>query len=219
MFIVNKETDICWRLAARYGFDFYIVQSNYAWITTKESGHQHPSENREATYQELNMWVRLVPKEERDIISKAGMYQKIQVPTATPEEVFCAIMYRSEYVYMARQDFVIVQKLEGFEPSIDREELKRGLMGRFSIPNQLIYVYVSRDIPHGYFLPADKEIKGLNWSNWTSGARVVWTSGERKIPDLEDRVDMRLLSRIKPLMIDRYILSQFGDQIKLRNSK
>lgn len=190
-------------------------------MTVKESGHQYPEDMREPTGPELDMWDKIVSTTDQKLISMAGSFQKIGPLRATPEEVFCAVSYYERCVYMAADDVAVLRTLDGFAPSLARDELRRGLIGTFLIPiegskyvsrSAPAKVFASRDVPAGYFLSADEEVDGLIWATSPVGRTVI--------PPLTDRADLSdLLWRVRPLMVDRYRMAQSGhEEVRLRGA-
>lgn len=147
------ENDLGFRVAARYGLDFFI-SSEYSLVERGE----YNLESREPTGPELAMWYRIVPRHLQDVLSQLWRTVDRLTMDATPEEVFCALIYR-RLVYLNSEDFVQARKLRDFKPELSSEALRTGKYGTFRDTE----VYVSRDIPLGYSFPTDIPVPDLNW--------------------------------------------------------
>lgn len=210
---IGWQSDLCWRLAARHGLDFYVEDDSWPRLTTKESGFRHPSETREATGAEADMWRMIVPEEERRLISEAWRLSERPLVASTPDEVYCAVCFHGPTIYLAAEDFAVARRLRGLTCLTDRESLRDGLFGTFeddsrwmswregSAPNR---IYVSRDVPHGYFISSPERIGSLHWRP-PDGVR-----------QLRPPPDDGLVLQLRPIMTDGYNLSEFGSRDRVR---
>lgn len=150
---IGWEYDLGFRVAARYGLDFFIT-GEYSLIERGE----YRDESREPTYPEISMWHKVVPEDLRVMLSKLWRVTDRMVIDAIPEEFHSALPYR-KLVYLNGDDFTVARGLKDFKPELRRDQLKSGRFGT----HQDTTLYVSRDIPKGYFLPTDIPIPWLNW--------------------------------------------------------
>lgn len=161
------QEDLCWRIAARHDLDFFIDGGYRPQLT--ERG-QRPSEARKATAPDVEMWERIVPEAERRLLVDLWLVSKRPFLEATVEEMSDVCNFGGLHVYLAPKDFDVAAQLAGFVPGPFVHE---GLAGVFRpmpplVPSQ-VKVYVSRDVPHGYYLSSAEPIEGLGWKPTESG--------------------------------------------------
>jgi hypothetical protein len=185
---IGWEYDLGFRVAARYGLDFFIT-SEYSLI---ERGEYNP-ESREPTFPELSMWSRIVPNELRELLSKLWMTTDRLTIEAVPEELFCGLLYK-RVVYLNAADFAHARKLRDFRPELDPGRLRAGKNGSFRDAD----IFVSRGIPKGYSFPTDIPIPDLNWQP---------PPGVRQLrPELDPRIEGQVVLSLRPLRQEKHCL-------------
>lgn len=141
----DEEEDTGFRIAARYGLDFYITKNEFL-VYSDEYGDVRM---REATHEEHSMWCKLVSKSHKDILLFSPK-EKLEI---IPEETY----FDQEHVYVHALDFATMRC---FVPTIlkinsDMGEIKKRCFGIMYNGTKL---YVCPYVPMGYYLSADQEI-------------------------------------------------------------
>lgn len=179
---IGWENDLAFRIAARYGLDFFI--SNEHSLT--ERG-EYNLEHREPTGPELTMWYRLIPDHLRTMIDKLFLSADYMAIEAIPEELSSALKYQA-IAYLNAADFAVARKLPNFEHETRRDLLLLGRMG--SIDETIIYV--SRRIPQGYFYAPTQRVPELNWR----------PHGDRQAqPTMDLKIESEVVLGLSPLTL------------------
>jgi len=176
---IHREQDQYHRVAARHQLTFHIDKFGYI---TEHRGWK--SETREASYYELEMWQSLcyeLPPVE---------WPPSEIPTldATPEE-FCSSILGDDPFTISSFDVSVIMHMKEFTPCMNRNDLKRGLIGHFNRKLWNTPIYVSRAIPKGYI--------------WC-GVIECWQpkSNERELePDISQHIKSKIDVEIHSLMV------------------
>ena len=182
---IGWQYDLGFRIAARYGLRFFI-ESEYSLV---ERG-RISNENREPTGPELTMWYKIIPSNFRELLLKLWT-SEYQIIEATPEELSCALNYK-KIVYLNAADFAIARTLDDFKPELDREALKSGKYGTFK---NFVQIFVTRDIPQGYFYSTESRIEALNWQPSDENKRQLR-------PELDIKLESKITLGLRPLICD-----------------
>lgn len=184
---IGWESDLGFRIAARYGLDFFII-NEFSLIETGE----FCDHGREPTHHELTMWYKIVPQNLCDIISNLYKFTERPDVEATVAELFCALI-RKKLVYLNAKDFAIARNLRDFKPELDTKPLIEGKLGTFRNTD----IMISRDIPHGYCYPTSQRVPELNWK-----------SSNREIqPGLDLKIENEIVLGLKVLKQEEYKLN------------
>ncbi len=175
------KNDFLFRISKRYGFYFVIFEDSETILEFKES---YEDNTREATGPELLMWAEIVPKDIRDKVNKfyRGGDSEIE---STLEEIISSIQFK-KIVYLSAEDFQILFKNrpQNIEFVNERNLLQAGHFASIDSTK----IFVSREIPKGYYLSLQEPDPMLNWKP---------AEGEREIKPQLDSYKYNL----QPLMI------------------
>ena len=186
---IGFEEKNCERMAARHGLTFHC--DGY-FITV----HDDDREAREATEPELAMWRRLV-----------GDFDSGFLP-ATLEEITDRLKYRKGPFVLNAVDAATLRQLKDkFRPCLDRDDLKRGLIGWLcrppcSYPNDhFCYypteaaIYVSRAIQVGYYFEGEPPAAILPCK--------IEDGPRRLASELPEEVDIQVGYKLQPFILGR----------------
>ena len=158
---IAPERDFLRRIMRRYGLDFVIIGE-----LVNEENEYGTSELRDATRPELQMWYRIIPQEIQKKVNDVYILPDTDlVLEAVSEEVCGAVKYR-KVIYLNAKDFAVLRNHppKGLESVTEKHLL---LMGHVATIEEDIEsptkIFVSRQIPQGYFLSMDEPDFDLNW--------------------------------------------------------
>jgi hypothetical protein len=182
-----SEYDILDRIAARFGLDF-TVDVNLRRVDERDEYGSRS--RRDATDAETQMWAILVPEELQRVCDNIwvqnGGEEKTMALPATPEEVYSNCSYH-RFTYISASDAGVLIGLPCFEPNLDRRTLLDGLIG--AVHGEWP-VYVSRQVPQGYFHNSNIRAEVLH---------PVKVDGERRVMTVDPGEFMRSKVHFKPL--------------------
>lgn len=160
------------RAAARHGLFFHID----LWGVL----HLHDGEDteRDATEPERVMWRSLV-----------GEIEPGRVLDALPSEFERSLTGRGP-CYISPEDFAVLRSDPAFAPNTDRAQLMAGFFGVYKEKTPL---YVSRAVPKGYYLDADRVVPELNWRPGDAMTRET-------APELDEVLRCELEVNLQPLL-------------------
>ncbi len=153
----SPESNFLKRIARRYKLNFTIYTD--AGLV-QEFGEYGLETSREATDPELTMWNIIIPKDLQEKVNKAYLGGDLALD-ATVEELEEALLGKS-IVYLSAQDFqvLITERPKGaFDFIMDRNVLLSGHVANYGKTK----VFVSRDIPKGYYHCREVPDPMLNW--------------------------------------------------------
>ncbi len=191
-----SEYHILDRIAARFGIDFTVDMRLRRVDERDEYGSRS---SRDATDAEVQMWAILVPEELQrvcnNIWTQHGGGQKIMALSATPEEIYSNCLHNKR-TYISAEDASAILRLPCFEPNLDRTTLLDGLIG--SVHGECL-VYVSRQVPQGYFHDSEGRAEILH---------PVRVDGERRVVKTDPEEFMRQKVHFDPLVQRSFDLSE-----------
>lgn len=169
----HRETDFLRRVARRYGLDFVINDNSNI---LQEYGEYGWEPYRDATSAECSMWRIIVPLDIREKVCQVYHGGDLTLD-ATIDEIVEAVYLSNKVVYLNPIDFLVLRadppKDHNFELINERGLLRAGHFATFGD----VTIFVSRDIPQGYFLRLDEPDGLLNW---------LPDSGERQVkPEID----------------------------------
>jgi hypothetical protein len=202
-----SEYDILDRIAARFGLDFTV---NERTETVDEKDEHGSRSSRDATGAELQMWRLLVQEETRracnNVWPDGRGGELIKALPATPEEVYSNCLHH-ERTYLCAEDAVRLMGLPSFEPQNGRELLLDGMMGTVQGKWK---VYLSRQIPQGYFHAAEGQVDIL---------QPVRVKGERQVvPPVDPQEFMRRNIHFEPL-VQRWMSERELEEMRTDRSR
>ena len=188
------QRDFFRRVMKRYDLDFVIMNE-----MVEEMGEYGPEPLRDATGPEMHMWEMLVPIFIREKIAAA--YQGADLTLdALPEEIYPVVLFHGPIVYLNAKDFAVLLRSPpkddlglgtSLEPITIRELLLLGHYATVTCNGNSTKIFVSREIPQGYFLELSDPESALNWRP---------TQSEREVkPPLET---WPYLLKLQPLLLD-----------------
>jgi hypothetical protein len=170
----SLERNFLRRIMRRYRIDFIIIRE-----TIEEGTGNEPEEVRNATSPEIQMWNRLIPEQVRAQIDSVYTEMECSIE-ARPEELYEALG-RGPYTYFNPRDFAVLRAnpTKNMEIVIERSALMSGWFA--STPGTRIYV--SNQIPEGYFLSLEEPDLSLNRKT-SRGSHIDRTKLESRLEPL-----------------------------------
>ena len=172
---LSPEHNFQRRVARRYGLDFVITGE-----TLEEDDEYGTHTVREATGPEMQMWRKIVPEHIQAKLNR--VWHEAQTLEATPQELH-AVLRTAPFVYLCALDFAALRgnppKDQDWSINVDSASVQHGRMAQ----TRDTMVFVSREIPTGYYLALPAPDPRLNWTP---------PAGERQIRPELDNFDFEL---------------------------